>query len=289
MPFCYGYARVSHQSQIAGDSRAAQAKRAQQYWKSHLEELGIEWVSVVEEQDSVSAYRVPFKARKGGARLLKMLQPGDHVVFDKIDRVWRSSRDFADLHQWFRENNVTFHITNLMGCSLVSDSPMGEFMLRLMVSIAELEAATISNRTKAALKHEVESGYFPRKHNTKLGVVGKCPGLKVVEAVPRVLNRRGEPKKMLAWDEKTRSINRQIVELRRGIFKDLDENKAFKEISTLIHAAYGDGKQYRYPANRLWNPARCKWCFILETEIYPAIIDPRYADVAALMKLREGK
>ena len=41
---------------------------------------------VNDEVESVSAYRVPFRLRKGGAKLISMLRPGDHVIFDKIDR-----------------------------------------------------------------------------------------------------------------------------------------------------------------------------------------------------------
>lgn len=282
MPFCYGYARVSHKDQLAGESKAGQAKRAHQYWQSHLEELGIQWGLVIEEVENISAFRVPFKNRKGGAKLMNILRPGDHVVFDKIDRVWRTNRDFVELHQWFKDNAVTFHIQNMMGCSLVSNSPMGDFMLRLMVSLAEMEAAQISDRTKAAFKYAQECGFYTSRQAPAI------PGLKVVQAVPMELNKKKKPKRMLAWDEPIRKIMRQIVEMREGAFAHLNEAVASRSISDLMHAAYGDGRKWRYPANRHWNPARVRLCYKLEKEIFPAIVEPRYADIKALLRMRDS-
>lgn len=283
MPYAYGYARVSHKDQVDGESIAGQTKRGRQYWDAYLKDQGIEWGVMVEEPENVSASKVSFKSRKGGARLMKLLRPGDHVIFDKIDRVWRSVRDFVELQQWFIANDVTFHITNLMGCSLKSGTPMGNFMLNLLVSVAELESAQISDRIKSALHHQRQEGLHRYQQDPNI------PGLVFVEAVPQKLSRLGSPLKMFAWDYATRAINKRIVELRDGVFSGYDEHEAFRQISDLIHAAYGDNRPFVYRDNRFWKPKRCRFAYVLETEIYPAVLDPRFLDIKSLLKLSSWK
>ena len=57
-------------------------------------------------------------ARIAGKQLMSIIQPGDHFIIDKVDRLWRSNEDFVDVMRMFKEKGVTLHICNLMGVGL---------------------------------------------------------------------------------------------------------------------------------------------------------------------------
>lgn len=148
-PFAYGYARASHHDNMG--SIPAQINRINDYYKSHLLDQ-CQWGQVHWDEQPVSASKIPFPRRKTGIRLLSLMKPGDHIIFDKIDRIWRSIQDFVNLIQYFRDQKITVHIIDMRGCTVAMNTPMGDFMLTLMVAIAELESKTTSHRIKEA-KH----------------------------------------------------------------------------------------------------------------------------------------
>lgn len=153
MPKVYGYARLSHADKFDKDSIPAQRDRIRAYYDFNLKNSA-EWVGVFDDAKATSASKVAFENRVAGQKLLNLLEPGDHIVFDKVDRVWRSMKDFVGLMEIFRSRNINVHFCDFRGASITLGTPMGDFFLTMIVAIAELESKTTGARIKEAMKRK---------------------------------------------------------------------------------------------------------------------------------------
>jgi DNA invertase Pin-like site-specific DNA recombinase len=61
----------------------------------------------------------------------------------------------------FKNRGVKLCIVNIMGASVTLGTPMGDFILNLMVCIAQLESDQCSNRTKARFAERRGMGRYP--------------------------------------------------------------------------------------------------------------------------------
>lgn len=157
----YTYGRVSHIDQIDQDSLPGQLARGRAYYEFALKPRGIEWGGEEADVFAVSAFKNPFHLRSAGKRLLAKLQPGDHLIFDKPDRIWRRVDDFVDQMRTFREREITIHFANFMGATVDTSNYMGEFFLTVMVGFAQLEAQQVSARTCDVFQYRRLLGKFP--------------------------------------------------------------------------------------------------------------------------------
>jgi DNA invertase Pin-like site-specific DNA recombinase len=163
MSTAYGYARISHHDGFKeGDSINSQKMRIEGYYKMMLEASGVTFGGVHTDGKNCSASKVNFYQRPAGKALVAIMQPGDHFIIDKLDRLWRSLEDFCRLMRWFKSQRIQVHIVDMRGCSVQMGTPMGDFMLQMMVSIAQLEASMISSRTKQALEAKRKAGVEPQ-------------------------------------------------------------------------------------------------------------------------------
>jgi len=152
MPKVYGYARASTGSQsLTFDVQQVAIGR---YFKERLEPTGYEWGGMFEDK-AVSGGK-PFTDRPEGRRLWVVCQPGDAVLWMKIDRAFRSVKDGANMLSMFRERGVSIHSIDI---GLDTSTPMGAFTMQLLILLAELERSWISSRTKEALAALRERGY----------------------------------------------------------------------------------------------------------------------------------
>jgi len=201
MPLCYTYARASHrQYQVDTDSVPDQNVRTLELYERNIKPLGVAFGKAVEDLGR-SAYKTPFHRRPGGNYLVEHLEPGDHLVIDKVDRIWRSLKDFTRLYEWFKTRMVTVHFVNLQGVQVSSDTPMGEFTLSLFVMVAQLESAIKSERNSAVVQMRRAEG---KPHNNQAPL-----GMRVVF---KMTKKGKEP--FLEWDEQQRGTMAAIVHMR---------------------------------------------------------------------------
>lgn len=151
MPKAYGYCRAS----TAGQSLTfdAQKSKIEAYYKSKLEPEGWEWGGYFEDKATSGAK--PLTERDQGRNLWVAVQPGDCVIWSKLDRAFRSVRDGANTLQLFKEKNVAIHSLDI---SLDTSTALGSFVMHLLVLLAELEREWIRSRTKDALLARAERG-----------------------------------------------------------------------------------------------------------------------------------
>jgi DNA invertase Pin-like site-specific DNA recombinase len=238
-PHAWCYARGSHDEQYAKRAVGVdicntvdrQIEACKAYYDLHLAKLGIAWGGVEAETIAVSAAKTPFLKRPAAVNLMAKMQPGDHILFDKVDRMWRRVKDFVHIDEVFTKGRITMHIVNLMGASISRGTAMGDFILNVMVCIAQLESQVISDRIKANNAWRRERG-LPLNHK-QYGKKLKGP----------------KSKRYFVDDPVVRAIGQEIVRLRDG------EGLSFEVISDRLEIARceQEGRTYyppRFAASR---------------------------------------
>lgn len=229
----YGYGRVSHADSYKGghgDSLPGQQERITAYYEKELKDKGIRWGGFSHDEKNISAFRVAFKDRPAGKKILSQLKPGDILIFDKVDRIWRSNRDFVYLMEHLRDKGITVHIVSLLGQSFQNNTAMGEFMMKMFVLFAELDSSIKSERTKEGLGVVRSLG---RAHG------GHCAwaGCKIV---PKKMGDRTVS--FLQWDEPVRAMMGKIVAM-----MDVKPTPTWNESIDKIEALFAahEGRQVR--------------------------------------------
>jgi DNA invertase Pin-like site-specific DNA recombinase len=210
-PKAYGYARVSHATgHQKNESVPAQKERINDYYKLKLEPEGIAWCGTFDDGTNISAYTTPFHARPAGRKIMGLIQPGDHIVLDKVDRIWRSMSDFVRLMENLKARNITVHIVNFLGSSIQNDTAMGDFILRVFVLMSELESDLKSERTRQALD------VLRRKGRRRCCYVPA--GCKVEVSY----TSEGNKISLLVWDHRERELMKYIVHLKDDLALEWD-------------------------------------------------------------------
>lgn len=99
--------------------------------------------------EAVSAWKHRFVKRPAGGRLVSQFKPGDHVVFARIDRAFRSVRDMAETIPTWQENGVTVWFA---ADGIESHTPIGRAAMAMLAVFAQLEPELTGSRTREALR-----------------------------------------------------------------------------------------------------------------------------------------
>lgn len=150
-----GYVRVSTREQSAdGLSLTVQARRIRDYAEAH----GFRLVEVVADP-GVSASR-PIAKRPGGKRIVGAIEGGEAgvLIATRLDRVFRSTLDCLDTIASWRTSAVAIHIVDDGAACLDTTSPMGQAILTMRVTFAQLERQFASARTKDVMAWKRSQG-----------------------------------------------------------------------------------------------------------------------------------
>jgi DNA invertase Pin-like site-specific DNA recombinase len=232
-PIAFGYARVSDISQIKqDDSVPFQSQRIEAYYKYRLAPECVDWGSVHYDKVAVSAFTRPFHRRKIGAKLMEMMQPGDHLIVDKIDRLSRKTRDLYSVMDWLDKHNIALHVCSFQGGNMDFSTPVGRLLFNFLASLAEFESAQLSER-----KHV---------NDTMLRKMGRgiskypAPGTSYIWQK----GSDGKSRKYAIWSKTDRAIMGEIVRLRD------EEHLSWEKISDSveIHLAQQNGRAFKKSA-----------------------------------------
>jgi putative DNA-invertase from lambdoid prophage Rac len=145
----YGYGR--HSTDKQGLTEEAQRTKVEAYIRTHLPDQEYAgWV-----YDSATSGSQPLFERPSGRNLLTLLQPGDHVVWAKLDRAFRSVIDGASTLAMLGARRVFVHSLDL---GLDTSTAIGRCICTVMLAFAELERSYASQRTKDALRVKRDAG-----------------------------------------------------------------------------------------------------------------------------------
>jgi DNA invertase Pin-like site-specific DNA recombinase len=145
---------VSHKGQYdRGTSIADQEQRIRAYIAMRAIDKtfgNAEWDKLYVEPRAQSAYSRPLFNRPVGKQLWEDLQPGDHIVADKLDRMFRSMHDYCSCEKFFAERGIRLHFVNFHGMSLDTGTSGGDLMIKFFALMAESESSRIGERVSLA-------------------------------------------------------------------------------------------------------------------------------------------
>ncbi|MCL1949223.1 MAG: recombinase family protein [Turicibacter sp.] len=121
----YGYARVS----THGQDLSLQVEK--------LVQNGVEQIF----QEKISGKSVQ---REQFQNLLQLLKGGDTVIVTKLDRFARNTREALNVIEPLLEQGIIVKVLNI---GTLENSYLGKFILRILLSIAEMERDIIIERT----------------------------------------------------------------------------------------------------------------------------------------------
>ena len=151
----YAYARVSTIQQANdGDSLEAQVKQVLGYASSRGLELHETDVFV---EKGVSGGQ-EFNSRPEGSRLLASLEAGDIVIFPKLDRGFRNTRDALNVLHSLKEKGVSVHSIDLGGD--VTGNGVGAIIFTILSAFATFERERIASRISEVKQMRKAQGYF---------------------------------------------------------------------------------------------------------------------------------
>lgn len=143
----WGYVRVSTDDQ----------DNSVQNQKEKIADLaakeGLEIAEVFVDEDVTA--RIPLRNRPKGRILWDAMNPGDTLVFSKVDRVFRSVRDAADTVHIWQQKGIRCVIMDL-GIDLAT--PAGRMFFHQLASFAEFEREMIGQRTREIVAYLKKHG-----------------------------------------------------------------------------------------------------------------------------------
>lgn len=151
----YGYVRVSTISQANdGDSLEAQIKQVTSYALSRGLSLDENCVFV---ERGVSG-GLEFNSRPEGSKLLEVIQSGDVLIFPKLDRGFRNTRDALNTLHLLKERNCSVHSIDLGGD--VTGNGVGAIIFTILSAFASFERERIASRISEVKQMRKSQGYF---------------------------------------------------------------------------------------------------------------------------------
>lgn len=230
--YWYGYGRVSDPKQVH-DSPDAQASRIEAYVELQRKINADVWDSLLPggvhlEQKAASAFKRAFDMRPTGRMLTAKLRPGDHLVIDKVDRMWRNRLDFETTLKWMKDKMITVHFVNWGGASVDMSKPAGEFFLALTVGLAQWESANSADRQYQARRIRREQDRFGTGH-----CYWCC------DLTGEYNKETGKDNRKYTWSRKRRAQMKYIVRLHEFVNPQGDfQGMSFRSLARLLNKAY---------------------------------------------------
>lgn len=197
----YGYARASLAKEIdPSNSVQTQKLRIRHYYDTELKPLGVEWGRIECDGKHVPSFKLPLFARPAGRKLMIDFKPGDHLIVDHPERIWRGDRDFILACDQATRKGVTLHIINFGNLPFVTNTPEYDMALRLCTVIADMHSEERGRRTREGMEFRSRAGLYWHFRNP--------PGTRV----HRWWNGT-KTKKKLMWSQKNRAIMAGLLEI----------------------------------------------------------------------------
>jgi putative DNA-invertase from lambdoid prophage Rac len=192
----YGYVRVSTNKQATeGDSLEAQIKQVTSYAFSRGLDLD---ESLVFVERGVSG-GLEFNSRPEGSKLLNVIQAGDVLIFPKLDRGFRNTRDALNTLHLLKERNCSVHSIDLGGD--VTGNGVGAIIFTILSAFASFERERIASRISEVKQMRKSQGFYVGGRrgfgfNIKNGK--KVPNIKEQKLIVEMKKKKVKGESMLA-------------------------------------------------------------------------------------------
>ena len=192
----FGYVRVSTVQQATeGDSLDSQTRQVLSYSISRGLELNESDVFV---ERGVSG-GLEFNSRPEGSRLLEVIKSGDVLIFPKLDRGFRNTRDALNTLHLLKEKGVSVHSIDLGGD--VTGNGVGAIIFTILSAFASFERERIASRISEVKQMRKSQGYFVGgRRGFGFDVVDgkKVPNKKEQKLIQEMKNKKANGESMLA-------------------------------------------------------------------------------------------
>jgi putative DNA-invertase from lambdoid prophage Rac len=203
----YGYVRVSTLQQAnEGDSLETQLRQIKSY--SELKGYSIRSENLITEKGVSGS--LAFENRPEGAKLFASLKRGDVLVFSKLDRAFRNTRNALNTLHELKERGVSVHFIDLGGD--VTNDGIGSVIFTILSAFATFERERIATRIREVKQTQKTEGKFLGGF-TRFGftVVGekleKNPAQQAIIQEMKIMRRRGMSLRRISfWLNKTYQI-----------------------------------------------------------------------------------
>jgi putative DNA-invertase from lambdoid prophage Rac len=203
----YGYIRVSTLQQANdGDSLETQLKQINSY--SALKGYEIPLENFITER-GVSG-NLEFESRPEGSKLFERLEAGDVLIFSKLDRAFRNTRNALNTLHELKLRGVSVHFIDLGGD--VTNDGIGSVIFTILSAFATFERDRIATRIREVKQVQKAEGKFLGGF-TRFGYqiaedrLVKDPAQQKIIREMRDMKRRGMSlRRISSWLNKTHSV-----------------------------------------------------------------------------------
>jgi len=151
----YGYVRVSTLQQAnEGDSLETQLKQIGSY--ASLKDYEIPPENFITER-GVSG-NLEFEKRPEGGRLFSLLTAGDVLIFSKLDRAFRNTRNALNTLHELKQRGISVHFIDLGGD--VTNDGIGSVIFTILSAFATFERERIATRIREVKQVQKAEGKF---------------------------------------------------------------------------------------------------------------------------------
>lgn len=151
----YGYTRVSTLTQVKeGESLEAQRIQITSYALSRGLKLPDSNIYI---EAGVSG-SVEFETRPEGKKLLESVVSGDMIIFPKLDRAFRNTRNALNILHEMKERGVSIHFIDLGGD--VTGNGIGAIIFTILSAFATFERERIAARIREVKELRRSQGKF---------------------------------------------------------------------------------------------------------------------------------
>ena len=151
----YGYVRVSTLQQAnEGDSLDTQLRQIQSY--SVLKGFEIPPENFITEKGVSGS--LEFERRPEGSKLFNQLIAGDVLIFSKLDRAFRNTRNALNTLHELKERGISVHFIDLGGD--VTNDGIGSVIFTILSAFATFERERIATRIREVKQVQKSEGKF---------------------------------------------------------------------------------------------------------------------------------
>ena len=151
----YGYVRVSTLQQAnEGESLETQLRQIQSY--SVLKGFEIPPENFITEKGVSGS--LEFERRPEGSRLFSQLASGDILIFSKLDRAFRNTRNALNTLHELKQRGISVHFIDLGGD--VTNDGIGSVIFTILSAFATFERERIATRIREVKQVQKSEGKF---------------------------------------------------------------------------------------------------------------------------------
>lgn len=215
----YGYARVSTVTQAReGESLEAQKRQILSYAISKGLDLAESNIFI---EAGVSG-GVEFSLRPEGAKLTELVTEGDIIIFPKLDRAFRNTRNALNVLHEMKERAVHIHFIDLGGD--VTGNGIGAIIFTILSAFATFEKERIATRIREVKQIKKSQGKFTGGkagfgYQVKDGVkVANKDEQKVISEMRRLKSRGKSYRYIAGWLRAKKGVEMTFMGV-RGLLK----------------------------------------------------------------------